>query len=138
VVAGLRPEHFEDAGLVGDPGSGHTFRAKIDVLESMGSELYAYFVLDSASVSATELEELAEDAGATDLPHSRHGSQVVARLDSDSRVREGQEAELWFNTEHLQLFDAETGESLLGGHRLTPDGTTDSTARPAGAAPRTD
>src|SRR5947209_7622230 len=40
VIAGLRPEHFEDARLVGERNRGNTFRAKIDVLESMGSEYY--------------------------------------------------------------------------------------------------
>ncbi len=113
VVAGLRPEHFEDASLVHDPSRGHTFKAKIDVLESMGSEFYAYFVVESEKVSASELEELAQDAGAADLPHSHEGGQVVARLDAESGVRQGQESELWFDSQHLQLFDLESSKSLL-------------------------
>jgi multiple sugar transport system ATP-binding protein len=113
IVAGLRPEHFEDAAVVGDRARGHTFRAKIDVLESMGSEFYAYFVVQAERVSASELEELARDTGAADLGQSREGSQVVARLDAASKVRQGEEAELWFNPEHLQLFDLESGRSLL-------------------------
>src|SRR5438270_5316628 len=40
IVAGLRPEHFQDAALVGESSRGHKFKAKIDVLESMGSEFY--------------------------------------------------------------------------------------------------
>ena len=90
VIAGLRPEHFEDAerGRRRRP-RGHAFTAKIDVLESMGSEFYAYFVVESERVSASELEELAQDAGAADLPRSRDGSQVVARLDAASRVQAG-------------------------------------------------
>jgi multiple sugar transport system ATP-binding protein len=115
VIAGLRPEHFEDAALVADRAGGHTFHATIDVLESMGSEYYAYFMVESEAVSARELEELARDAGAADLPQSRGGSQVVARLDAASRVRQGQDAELWFNAGHLQLFDPESGLSLLSG-----------------------
>jgi multiple sugar transport system ATP-binding protein len=111
IVAGLRPEHFEDANLVGDRSRGHTFRTKIDVLESMGSEFYAYFVVESERVSARELEELAQDTGAADLGQSREGSQVVARIDAASRIK--QEAELWFDPQHLQLFDLESGRSLL-------------------------
>jgi multiple sugar transport system ATP-binding protein len=113
IVAGLRPEHFEDAALVSDRSHGHTFRTKIDVLESMGSEFYAYFVVESEQVSASELEELAQDTGAADIGASRGGTQVVARLDAASQVRQGQEAELFFNAEHLQLFDLESGRSLL-------------------------
>jgi multiple sugar transport system ATP-binding protein len=126
VIVGLRPEHFEDAALVGDRAQGHTFRAKIDVLESMGSEFYAYFVVEAAQVSARELEELAQDTGSADLGQSRGGSQVVARLAAESRVTQGAEAELWFNTQHLQLFDPESGQSLLaqdGAVRPAPGAT---------------
>jgi multiple sugar transport system ATP-binding protein len=37
----------------------------------------------------------------------------VARLEAASRVRQGHEAELWFNSERLHLFDPESGRSLL-------------------------
>src|SRR5919107_288306 len=44
VIAGIRPEDFEDASLVGEAKNrGATFKATIDVVESMGSELYAHF-----------------------------------------------------------------------------------------------
>ena len=113
VIVGLRPEDFEDAKLVGEQSRGITFKTKIDVLESMGSEYYAYFVLEAEKVSSRELEELASDAGGIDLP-SQEGNQVVARLEAASQVRQGEETELWFNTEHLHLFDPESGQSLLG------------------------
>jgi multiple sugar transport system ATP-binding protein len=137
VIVGLRPEHFEDASLVGDRSRGHTFRTKIDVLESMGSEYYAYFMVEAERVSTHELEELAQDAGAADLPSSRAGSQVVARLDAASRVRQGQEAELWFSTEHLQLFDGESGQSLLARNGAAAAGPAapSGPAAPAGNAP---
>jgi multiple sugar transport system ATP-binding protein len=115
VIAGIRPEHFEDASLVGDKRSrGITFRTRIDVLESMGAEYYAYFTVESERVSSRELEELAQDTGAADLPRAGDGNQVVARLDAASRVRQGEEAELWFDGTKLQLFDLESGRSLLG------------------------
>jgi multiple sugar transport system ATP-binding protein len=115
VIVGLRPEDFEDASLVSDRERerGFAFTAKIDVLESMGSEFYAYFTVESERVSSRELEELAHDAGAADLP-TQEGSQLVARLEPASQVRQGQETELWFNSEHLHMFDPETGKSLLG------------------------
>ncbi|HYZ80336.1 MAG TPA: ATP-binding cassette domain-containing protein, partial [Solirubrobacteraceae bacterium] len=113
VIVGMRPEDFEDAAIVGDRGQGITFTARIDVLESMGSEYYAYFVVESERVASRELEELASDAGAADLPQ-QEGSQITARLDAASQIRQGQEAELWFNTEHIHLFDPESGQTLLG------------------------
>jgi multiple sugar transport system ATP-binding protein len=129
VIVGIRPEDFEDATIIGDRAKGGTFKTRIDVLESIGSEHYAYFVVESERVSAGQLEELAQDAGAADLPHSREGSQLVARLDAASQVRQGQEAEVWFNTEHLHLFDPESGHSLLA-----TDGDGRATERPTGAA----
>jgi multiple sugar transport system ATP-binding protein len=113
VIAGLRPEDFEDVSLVGDPSRGTTFKAKIDVLESMGAEFYAYFSVESERVSSAELEELAHDAGSVDLPHSHEGTQVVARLGAESKAKQGEELELWFNAWHLHLFDPESGKSLL-------------------------
>jgi multiple sugar transport system ATP-binding protein len=136
VIVGLRPEDFEDASLVGDQSGGITFKAKIEVLESMGSEFYAYFSLESEKVSSRELEELAHDAGAADLP-TQEGSQVVARLEAASPVRQGQETELWFNSEHLHLFDPETGKTLLGSNGDRSGGSVPSagtgTTPPAGA-----
>ena len=115
VIAGLRPEHFEDASLVPDRSKGTVFKAKIDVLESMGSEYYAYFVVASEQVSSSELEELAEDIGGADLPRTQGGVQVTARLAAESQAQQGHEAELWFDSRHLQLFDVESGQSLLAG-----------------------
>ena len=39
---------------------------------------------------------------------------MTARLDAASTVRARQETELWFNTEHIHLFDPESGQTLLG------------------------
>jgi multiple sugar transport system ATP-binding protein len=112
VIAGIRPESFEDAGLVGEAKErGTTFEAQIDLVESMGSELYVYFNVESDRVESEHLEELAEDAGGADLPHGGEG-QVVARLDPASKVKRGETAELWVDTTRVHLFDAESGESL--------------------------
>jgi multiple sugar transport system ATP-binding protein len=112
VIAGLRPESFEDAHLIGDARArGTAFRAKIDVVESMGSELYAYFLTEHEGVESQQLAELAEDAGTAEVPSSGEG-QVVARLDPASGVKEGEEAELWVDASKIHLFDPQTGETL--------------------------
>jgi multiple sugar transport system ATP-binding protein len=129
VIVGLRPEDFEDASLVGERSRGVTFKAKIDVLESMGSEYYAYFVVESERVASRELEELASDAGSADLPQ-QEGNQIVARLDAASNVKLGQEAELWFNCEHLHLFDPESGRSLLSANGSQPTAPPQTASQP--------
>jgi multiple sugar transport system ATP-binding protein len=114
LLAGIRPEDFEDAALTGEARPrGSTFRANIEVLESMGSELYAHFsVASDQSIESQELRELAEDAGGGEVPMAGEEGRIVARLDPQSRVRQGEEAELWVDAARLHLFDPEDGRSL--------------------------
>ena len=110
VIVGIRPEHFEDAMLVTLPETRHIFKTRIEVLEALGSDSYAHFTVDSPRISSSELEELADE---TTAASSAEGVQVVARLAAASAIKQGQEAELWVDTSQLQLFDHETGRSLL-------------------------
>jgi multiple sugar transport system ATP-binding protein len=117
LIAGIRPESFEDASLVGDAKDrGTTFTARIDVLESMGSELFVHFAggHGGGDIQSQELQELAEDAGAGDVPSSGEEGQITARLDAASKVQEGQEVELWVDAERLHLFDPDGGARLSG------------------------
>jgi multiple sugar transport system ATP-binding protein len=94
VIIGIRPEHFEDAALVGDvPGA--TVTVAIDLVESMGSDVYAYFTVRGEAHSS-DLDDLAKDAG-QDMHGT--GTQINARLDAAANVHAGQQAKLWVNTE---------------------------------------
>jgi multiple sugar transport system ATP-binding protein len=112
VIVGVRPEHFEDASIEPDRPGLMKFKAKVDVVESMGSELYAYFDVETeGEVQSDELADLAKDAGLEDLP-TGGGQHVVARLDSDSKATAGGEIELVLDTAELKLFDPDGGKSL--------------------------
>jgi multiple sugar transport system ATP-binding protein len=113
LIAGIRPESFEDVSLVSDDVRDHgaTFRTKIDLVESMGAEKYAYFQVEEAAVESDELRELEEDAGVAEVPGSGVG-QVVARLEAASEIERGGEAELWIDSSKLHFFDPESGRSL--------------------------
>jgi multiple sugar transport system ATP-binding protein len=110
VIVGIRPEHFEDAMLVTLPAAGHVFKAKIEVLEALGSDSYAHFTVDSPRISSNELEELADE---TSVASSDKGVEVVARLAAASAIKQRHEAQLWVDTSQLHLFDQATGRSLL-------------------------
>jgi multiple sugar transport system ATP-binding protein len=116
VVAGLRPENFEDAEIVGDLKGerGVTFEAEIDLVESLGSDLFAYFHIESEGVQSDQLADLVQDrldeTGAANLREGQE--QIVARLEPTSKVKRGEKAQLWADTAKLHLFDPETGESL--------------------------
>jgi multiple sugar transport system ATP-binding protein len=132
VIVGIRPEHFEDASLVTLPAPGHIFKTKIDVLEALGSDSYAHFTVDSLRVSSSELEELTGETNPAGVAPSADGVQVLARLAAASGIKQGHEAQLWVDTSHLQLFDPETGRSLLTSENSTleaPESTTASRRR---------
>jgi multiple sugar transport system ATP-binding protein len=115
LLAGIRPESFEDASLAGDHRErGMTFTARVEVLEAMGSELYAHFTTEAGDqrVDSAELRELAADAGGGEVPSAGEEGQITARLDAASSVRKGEEAELWVDATKLHLFDPENGSSL--------------------------
>jgi len=113
VIVGIRPEHFEDAMLVGDRPDGHTLKATVDVLESVGSEYYAHFTVPSEPLPAIALGAVNQDHGSAHSGGVRDGVPMVARLGRASRVRQGQQAELWVGTSQVHLFDAKTGRNLL-------------------------
>jgi multiple sugar transport system ATP-binding protein len=113
VIVGIRPEHFEDAAVeAADHPDRMKFRTKVDVVESMGSELYVYFDVKGEAMHVAELEELAADAGMEDLPSHGDGQQVVARLSAESKAAPGSEVELVVDTSQIKLFAADTGKSL--------------------------
>ena len=134
VIVGLRPENFEDAALVSADArpSGITFRTSIDVLESLGSDVFVYFTQErEQGVNAAELEELAQDSGRADTGAS--GDTVVARLDAATRIREGRDAELWVDGRAMHIFDPATGRNLSLG---ADDGGSGGGSSSAQAAPR--
>jgi multiple sugar transport system ATP-binding protein len=117
VVAGLRPEDFEDASLVGEGAErerGLVFEAEVDLVESLGSDLYAYFHIESEGVESDQLADLVGDSlDETGAANLREGEeQVIARLDASSEIRRGDKAELWADTSRLHLFDPASGESI--------------------------
>jgi multiple sugar transport system ATP-binding protein len=137
VLAGLRPESFEDAEIAKRQGrqGGHEFEADVDLLESMGSEVYAYLRLEGASADSADLADLAADSGAADVPGAGT-DQVVARLNAETDITRGAKARFWLDTDKMHLFDPDTGESL--GHRGGDGAGTRTTAEPAAtAAPET-
>ncbi len=115
VIVGVRPEDFEDARLApANHPEGVEFEAPIELVESMGSEIYAYFSFQGGEVSSDELAELARDSGIAETPSGGAG-RAVARLNPESEVKEGAKARLWFDGAKLHLFDAKDGASLRRG-----------------------
>jgi multiple sugar transport system ATP-binding protein len=121
VIVGIRPEQFEDASIEDAIGPDHLrFPTTIDVVESMGSELFAYFDVETEGGSHEQLTELAKDAGMEDLPSHGGGQQVVARLNAASKAQAGKELELALDTSSIKLFDPDGGRSLTASQAQQP------------------
>ncbi len=136
VIMGVRPENFEDAALVGADEKPHglTFDATIDVVESMGSDVFVYFTKEGETARSAELDELARDSGRADTGMS--GDQVVARLDAATKIREGDNARLWLDSRTIHVFDPTSGANLTMAGRAAgaaDAGAVSPGARPAGA-----
>ncbi|WP_418060178.1 ABC transporter ATP-binding protein [Pimelobacter simplex] len=112
LIAGIRPEHFEDASLADAEGrTGSTFRATVDVVEWLGNETYAYIPFESPDEVKQQLLQLEKDLDGEALR-----TQLVVSLDGASRIAEGQEAEIWVDGRRMHLFDPATGENLTVDH----------------------
>jgi multiple sugar transport system ATP-binding protein len=109
LMAGVRPEYFEDASVVDAAikSRGSTFKAQVDVVEWLGNEAYAYVPFDAPPEVQEQLAQLARDTDGEALH-----TQLVISLDSASRIKEGDEAEIWVDGTQVHLFDPSTGENL--------------------------
>ena len=112
LIAGARPEHFEDASMLDDArkAEGLTFEAHVDVIEWLGSEQYAYIPFEAPEEVRAPLQELASDL---DMEQVR--TQLVVNLDAESRVSEGENATLWLDPSRMHLFDPASGANLTHG-----------------------
>ncbi|MFI0353010.1 ABC transporter ATP-binding protein [Actinomadura sp. 9N407] len=109
VLVGVRPENFEDAGLVSDEkrARGVVVRAHVDVTEWLGNEQYAYVPYEAPADVAAQLRELSRE-----LDSDQMRTQAVVSLDAASLINAGEEADLWIDTGKVHIFDPATGDNL--------------------------
>lgn len=84
VILGIRPEEIDDANLATSipTTEANTITAKVDVLEPLGHEYVAYLGIGKLS--------------------------LIATIDNETRIKEGQEAQFCINLDRIHLFDVET------------------------------
>jgi multiple sugar transport system ATP-binding protein len=107
LIAGIRPEHIEDAALIDSYARirALTFEVTVDLVESLGAEKYVHFHSEGERAQSSQLAELAAESGVG-------VNEFVARVSTESKLKAGQSAELAFDTSRLTLFDADTGINL--------------------------
>jgi multiple sugar transport system ATP-binding protein len=112
LMAGIRPEHFEDVSVIedGSVDSSQTFEARIDVREWLGDQQYAYVPYEAEAEVQNQLKELAREVDSDSLR-----TQLIVSLDAASKVKEDDDATLFIDTDKMHLFDPSTGENLTVG-----------------------
>ncbi|CAN5238351.1 trehalose ABC transporter ATP-binding protein SugC [soil metagenome] len=107
IIAGIRPEHLEDATLLDGYARirALSFEVTVDLIESLGADKYVYFTISGGGATSDQLAELAADSGGSE-------NEFVARVSTDSKATKGQPIQLAFDTSKLVIFDAESGVNL--------------------------
>jgi multiple sugar transport system ATP-binding protein len=112
LMAGIRPEHFEDVSVLpdGQVDSSRTFDAHIDVREWLGDQQYAYVPYEAEATVQDQLKELARESDSDSLR-----TQLVVSLDASSTVAEDSDTTLFIDTDQMHLFDPSSGDNLTVG-----------------------
>ncbi len=112
LMAGIRPEYFDDATVVEEHKlqAGSTFRATVDVTEWLGNEAYAYIPFEAEPDVQAQLSQLEKE-----LEGESMHTQLVVALDSASTIGDGDEGEFFVDTRKMHLFDPSSGENLTLG-----------------------
>ena len=103
VIVGLRPEDIRPA-----QGDAESFDAEVVITEQLGPEVLAYLRPDGMRIASAVPGSAEEHDESADLRGT-----LVARLPGDARVTPGQHLSVTPNLQSLNLFDAESGDSLL-------------------------
>jgi multiple sugar transport system ATP-binding protein len=104
VIVGLRPEDFRPGG-----DDSVAIDAQVQISERLGPEVLVHLRADGLTVASIGARAAqSEDEQAGDLSDA-----IVARFDADFSADFGDAITLGVNRERLQLFDPESGMSLL-------------------------
>jgi multiple sugar transport system ATP-binding protein len=113
IIFGIRPEHIHNRSEVRDVTEGQVARVNVDVVEPLGSEVYAYLSTDSGNGSrgvVTARAEATESSGGTAVAVAH---EFIARMDAATQPRAGETVEAVFDTDHIHVFDRETEQALV-------------------------
>jgi multiple sugar transport system ATP-binding protein len=114
IVLGMRPEHLEDAALVGDVPDDRRIRGRVELREALGAELMVHFTVDAPPAVTEDVKELAADVGEDAVSNLEEASAeqqttVVGRFSADSRTEVGETAEVAVDIRGLHFIDPKTG-----------------------------
>jgi multiple sugar transport system ATP-binding protein len=113
VILGIRPEALEDAEVATDAPADRRLKGKVELRESLGSEIVAHVGIDAHQAETEDVRELAgalgtEPGGGAQLATEAEEAVITARFDPRSTASEGSPVEMVVDTRGLHFFDPET------------------------------
>ncbi|HEX4679591.1 MAG TPA: sn-glycerol-3-phosphate ABC transporter ATP-binding protein UgpC [Gaiellaceae bacterium] len=111
LIAGIRPEAFEDAAFAARDLP--TIDVEVEVLESIGSDAYVFFRVDATPVIVEDaLSDDADEDGSL-LAEESNAALFAARVDARTKAAVGERITLAVDPSRVYYFSPETGESLI-------------------------
>ncbi len=108
VTLGMRPEDLEDATLASDTPADQRFKADVELVEALGSELMVHGSIDARVATSGDPDAVeTEEARATDT-----GALCVGRFSPRSRVNRGETIDIAVTVDRMYFFDPETGDAI--------------------------
>ncbi|WP_436907698.1 ABC transporter ATP-binding protein [Halosimplex marinum] len=127
VTVGVRPEDVypaESADELANPT--RPIRARTDVLEPMGDEIFVYLVLRGEDAAG-------DDTGTSGAASARGADELLMSVEPDSDLAGDEDIEVVLDRRKIHVFDTETGdavchdilrsEAMGGGHRSAREET---------------
>jgi len=102
IVVGIRPEHLLDAGLLREADAASVVELPVRLREELGAEVYIHCGIGSVAHHGEAAQEVTSLA------------TLVARMDEQSTLAEGQRARVQVDTSELHFFDPGTGQAIRG------------------------
>jgi multiple sugar transport system ATP-binding protein len=116
VVVGIRPEELVDAALTDTTVAGRSLVGTVDLVEELGSEKLIHFHTDASRLSSSDarLAGSNEDQDTFDTGEigAATATSGVARVAARSQIKTDQRATFTIDTNHLHLFDPDTGAAI--------------------------
>jgi len=106
VTVGVRPEDVypaENAGELANPT--RPIRARTDVLEPMGDQIFVYLVLRGEDASDAE-------AATTEAASARGADELLMSVEPDSDLAGDEDIEVVLDRRKIHVFDTETGDAV--------------------------
>ncbi len=101
IVLGVRPEHLSDAALMHDADPASVIELPVRLREELGSDVQIHCGIGAIAHHS--------DGAAQDVTSL---ATMVARMDPQTTLAEGQNARVHVNTTKLHFFDVATGAAI--------------------------